>query len=152
MCIWVCMRVYICMYMWQPKFKVRIFLNHSIHYHLLLWVCFTCYVCMPVHMWIHVCHCAWMEVLGQPQALGLMYSMVIETRTLSCCSLLWMAGQLDGEYPEILCVYFLSYDMHVDIINVDITHSFMWALGVWSRFPCLSIKGFATWAISLAPT
>lgn len=88
---------------------------------------FTCeYVCAIVHE----------RMSGVNLRCWSSYSTGIETRTLSLLSLVvhcceWQDSSL-GSIQKFSCVYFSSHYMHVNITNVDITHSFAWALEIWN--------------------
>lgn len=129
MCVRWCMCVYICMYMWQPKFKVGIFPNPFLHYHFFFY--FECVYMLCLHACSRVNTCVPLCMNGCQgstsgvgphilQGLRLGLSLVVH-----CCE--WQGSSL-GSIQKFSCVYFSSHYMHVNIANVDITHSLR---GLW---------------------
>lgn len=123
----------------------------SIILHITITFYFEYMLCLYACLYVNTCVHGWISEVN----LGCWSSSstVIQIRTLSRCSLLWMAGELATEYSEILLCLFLILLYACWYYKCE--HPTLLLVGSGDLklgFPCLSIKGCALWAIFPSPT
>lgn len=104
-----------------PSIILHITITFYFEYVYMLCLCACLYVNTCVHGWISEVNLGcWSSS-----------STVIRTRTLVVHGCEWQESW-PLSIQKFSCVYFSSCCMHAGITNVNIPHSFWWALGIWN--------------------